>query len=314
MHTIEPAADTLHGYWSRERKPILTIQPGETVRYRTLDAKWNAYDADAGKLVKSPLLEQDPLGGHALCGPIYIEGARKGMTLEVSIDAIETEPLGWNWSGGEPRPLWQRLGVADAPLHERIWTLDNAAGTATSDSGFSVKMAPFMGTLGMPPDAPGNHTTRPPYTHGGNMDCKMLTVGSKVYLPIPVDGALFSTGDGHAAQGDGEVSIYAIECPMARVDLTFNLHDDMPLTTPRALTDEGWVTLGFDEDLDEAMLKALNAMLDLIMGLYSVSRKEALSLASVVVDLRVTQIVNTVQGVHAVLPHNALRVPKITTD
>lgn len=306
MHTIEPTKETLHGYWSRERDPVLTIQPGDTVRYRTLDAKWNAYDPDTETLVKSPLREQDPLQGHALCGPVYIDGAQPGMTLEIRTDAIETAPLGWNWSGGEPRPLWERLGVAEPPLFELTWTLDNAACTATSNSGFTTKLVPFMGVMGMPPDAPGNHTTRPPYVHGGNIDCKMLTVGSRLYLPVPVEGALFSAGDGHAAQGDGEASIYAIECPMERVDLTFHLHDDMPLSTPRALTDEGWVTLGFDEDLDEAMLKALDAMLDLMTAQLDVSRKEALALASVAVDLRITQIVNTVQGVHAVLPKDAL--------
>lgn len=305
MHTITPDEKTLHGYFSPERDPILTIQPGDTVRYRTLDAWWHAYDPDTDALVQSPLREQDPLKGHALCGPIYIEGARQGMVLGVEVGQIITAPLGWNLGGGEARPLWQKLGVADEPLHKLSWRLDNDARTATSESGFTVGLAPFMGVMGMPPAAPGNHTTRPPYVHGGNIDCKMLTSGSTLYLPIPVEGALFSVGDGHAVQGDGEVSIYAVECPMEQADLTFTLHD-IALSTPRAHTEAGWVTFGFHEDLNKAMLIALNAMLDLMMSEYTISRKEALALASVAVDLRITQIVNTTQGVHAVLPHGAL--------
>ncbi len=306
MHTIEPTEQTLHGYFSRDLPPVLTIQPGETVRYRTLDAKWNAYDPDARELVQSPLLASDPLAGHALCGPLAIAGARAGMVLEVEIGEVVVAPLGWNLGGGEARPHWERLGVADEPLHRVLWHLDANASTATSDKGFQVKLAPFMGVLGMPPPEPGQHTTRPPRIFGGNIDCKLLVTGSKLYLPIPVDGALFSVGDGHAVQADGEASIYAIECPVDRVDLTFRLHDDMELTTPRAETPAGWVTFGFDEDLDEAMYIALNAMLDWMTALYNISRKDALALASLVVDLHITQVVNTVQGVHALLRPGAI--------
>ncbi|MEL6268493.1 MAG: acetamidase/formamidase family protein [Chloroflexota bacterium] len=308
MHTITPTEKSLHGYWSRELDPILTVNPGETVRYSTLDAKWHSYDAEADTLIQSPQYKNDPLKGHALCGPIEIAGAKKGQVLEIAIGEIVTAPRGWNLSGGEPRDLWQRLGTAEEPLHRLEWSLDNDAKTATTIIGgknYTVKLAPFMGVLGMPPDEPGQHTTRPPYVHGGNIDCKMLTAGSKLFLPIPVDGAFFSTGDGHAAQGDGEVSIYAIECPIALVDLTFTLHD-MEIITPRAHTDEGLVTFGFHEDLNEAMMIALNAMLDLMVATYGITRKDALALASVAVDLRITQIVNTTQGVHAVLPHDAI--------
>jgi acetamidase/formamidase len=118
---------------------------------------------------------------------------------------------------------------------------------------------------------------------------------------------LFSTGDGHAAQGDGEASVTAIECPIERCDLTFVLHSELAITTPRARTAEGWLTLGFDADLDEAMYIALDAMLGLMGEQYGMSRGEALAMASVVVDLRVTQVVNGVKGVHAVLPHGAIR-------
>lgn len=302
MHTLEPSEHTLHGYFSRDLPPVLTIQPGETVRCRTLDSGWNAYDPQTQALVQSPLIGNDALAGHALCGPIAIAGAKAGMVLEVEVGDVVVAPMGWNRGGGEPRPYWERLGVANGPLHQLVWHLDANAGTATSDNGFRVGLAPFMGVMGMPPPDPGQHTTRPPRIYGGNIDCKLLVAGSKLYLPVPVDGGLFSVGDGHAVQADGEASIYAIECPIDRVDLTFRLHKGVPLATPRAETPAGWVTFGFDEDLNEAMLIALNAMLDWMMDLYTISRKDALALASLAVDLHITQVVNTVQGVHALLP------------
>jgi len=164
-----------------------------------------------------------------------------------------------------------------------------------------------MGVMGMPPDEPGLLATFPPRFCGGNIDCKELIAGSTLFLPIAVPGALFSTGDGHALQGDGEVSGVAIECPMERVELTFYLRDDIHITTPRANTPVGWITLGFHEDLHEATLIALNAMLDLMGEQHHLSRPRSLALASLLVDLRVTQIVNSVLGVHAVLPHGAIK-------
>lgn len=164
-----------------------------------------------------------------------------------------------------------------------------------------------MGVMGMPPDEPGRHPTPPPRRTGGNLDCKELVAGSSLFLPIEVPGGLFSVGDGHAAQGDGEVCVTAIECPMERVVLTFILHPEMRINMPRARTAEGWLGLGVHEDLHEATFLALEEILDLMEGLFQTDRRNALALASVVVDVRVTQIVNGVQGVHAVLPHGAVR-------
>ena len=132
--------------------------------------------------------------------------------------------------------------------------------------------------------------------------------GSTLYLPITLPEALFSVGDGHAVQGDGEVSGVALECPMERVDLTFHLRDDLPLTTPRVHSSKGWMTLGFHENLHEASYIAVDAMLDLMGEQYQLSRAQAIALASLVVDVRVTQIANGVLGTHAVLPHGAIRV------
>jgi acetamidase/formamidase len=152
------------------------------------------------------------------------------------------------------------------------------------------------------------HPTAPPRCWGGNIDCKELVAGTTLFLPIPVDGALFSAGDGHARQGDGEVSQTAIECPLDRLELTLSVDDRVQLRTPIAWTPAAWLTFGFDEDLDEAAAVAVEAMLDLMQRELQVDRTDALALASVVVDLRVTQLVNGVKGVHAVLSHDAIRM------
>ena len=134
----------------------------------------------------------------------------------------------------------------------------------------------------MPPPEPGIHSTIPPRRFGGNIDCKLLVAGTTLYLPIPVDGALVSAGDGHGAQGDGEVSGTAIECPLERVQLTIDVRDDLDLRMPIARTADAWVAFGFDEDLDIAAEHALETMLDLIERERGFDRKHALALASVV--------------------------------
>jgi len=178
--------------------------------------------------------------------------------------------------------------------------------TGRNQHGHTVALRPFMGILGMPPAEPGRHSTVPPRTHGGNLDCRDLVAGSTLLLPVPVDGALFSVGDGHAAQGDGEVGGTAIECPMDRVRLTFDLRDDVPVTGPVARVAEGWLTIGLGDTLDEAAAAALDSMYALMKHLHGVDRPDAVALASVVVDLRVTQIVNQVVGIHAVLRDGAI--------
>jgi acetamidase/formamidase len=165
-----------------------------------------------------------------------------------------------------------------------------------------------MGVMGVANRESGLLSTAPPRITGGNFDCKALTAGSTLYLPIQVEGGLFSVGDGHAAQGDGESGGTAIECPMDVLELGFDLVTDAPLNTPYAVTPSGWLTFGFDEDLNKAHDQALSAMVTLIAGRYHVSEKVALALAGVVVDLRITQTVNGVRGVHAILPHGSLRI------
>ena len=309
LHTIEPNRETLHGHFSNELPPVLTVDSGDTVRYRTLDAAWGLEPPTAVGAAREKFAPRDAErdAGHALCGPVAVRGAQPGMTLAVGIDVVQPDTWGWTYAGGWASALNQELGVAEAPEELLIWQLDAAAARGTDQYGHTLALRPFLGVIGMPPAAPGRHPTAPPRTCGGNIDCKELVAGSTLYLPIAVPGALLSAGDGHAVQGDGEVCGQAIECPMARVDLTLTLRDDLVLTTPRAHTPAGWITFGFHEDLHAAMITALDAMLGLLGEQYQLSRKHALALASLAVDLRITQIVNGVRGVHALLPFGAIQ-------
>ncbi len=307
---MRPERRTLHGHFSKDLPPVLSVVPGDTVRYRTLDAGWGL-EPFADARAERQLFEPRQRGlddGHALCGPVEVRGAEPGMTLEVHIGSILTGAWGYTRAGGAwSAELNRSLGLDEGDSQILAWTLDAEAMTGLSSNGYGVALSPFMGVLGMPPAEPGIHPTTPPRAWGGNIDCKELIQGSTLFLPVSVSGALFSVGDGHAAQGDGEVSGTAIECPMERVDLTFDLRADMQLTAPRAKTPTAWLTFGFHEDLNKAMRMALTDMLLLLNERFGLGSKEALSLASVVVDLRITQVVNGVCGVHAVLPHGALR-------
>jgi len=228
------------------------------------------------------------------------------MILEIRINEVLPGVWGWTGGGGWANDINKRLGLVEQGV-ELIWELDTRSMTGRDQYGHTLALHPFMGVMGMPPAEPGIHPTFPPRFCGGNIDCKELVAGSTLYLPIAIPLALFSVGDGHALQGDGEVSGVAIECPMERVDLTFHLRDDLHLTTPRATTSSAWITFGFHENLHEASLIALEAMLDLMEQQYQLSRPQALALASLIVDLRVTQIANGTLGVHAVLPYEAMK-------
>jgi acetamidase/formamidase len=305
MNFLRPTRATLHGHWSRDLPPVLTIDPGDTVQFATLEALWcveRRPKAWPWKQVqpRTPVLDD----GHALTGPVAIRGAKAGMTLEVRVDAIVPDDWAWTFSG-PPSERAAVLGLVDAAPFSQLWEIDPQKLIARDSRGRQVKLKPFMGVMGVAPAEPGVHATTPPRIWGGNIDCKELVTGTTLYLPIGVDGALFSVGDGHGLQGDGEVCGTAIECPMSRVDLTFNVID-RPLNAPRARTTDAWLTFGFDPDLNRASTMALSGMLDLIQELHNVGRQEALALASLAVDLRITQIVNQTQGVHAVLRLDAI--------
>ncbi len=246
--------------------------------------------------------------GHCLVGPVFIRDALPGMTLEVAIQEIVVGS--WGWTACWSNPIAEAAGVPSEDSACLNWTLDHERQTGVDQYGHQVSLRPFMGVMGMPGDEPGDQSTIPPRSTGGNIDCKELIAGTSLFLPIAVPGGLFSVGDGHAAQGDGEVSVTAIECGMDRVQLKFILHPEMKLSAPRAQIPGATITFGLDEDLDQAAHKAVREVVEIIMERLCVSRAVALALASVTVDLRVTQHVNGVKGVHAILRDEVLSMAK----
>lgn len=302
LHEIPLERRTLHGHFSRDLTPVLSVDSGDSIAFACLNAGWRTAEHET---LVDRVAELD--AGHALIGPVEIRGARAGQTLAVSIDELRIGAGGFTQAGGFESPLNERLGVADGDGVTLHWSLDADAATGRSDSGREVRLEPFLGVIGMPPDEPGLHSTAPPRPCGGNIDCKELVPGTTLFLPVPVDGALVSAGDGHAAQGDGEVSQLAIEAAVERAVLTLTVRDDLELAWPLAWTPEAWLSFGFDEDLDEAAAIAIDGMLALMGREHGFERREALALASVVVDLRITQMVNGARGVHARLAHGALR-------
>jgi acetamidase/formamidase len=284
VHDLPLERRTLHGHFSRDLPPVLTVEPGDSVRLATPNAGWELGRPGEHFEPRDPRLDS----GHALAGPIEVRGAREGETLVVRID--EVRPGSW---GVTPT----------SEEHAIVWELADGVGRG---GGFEVDLAPFLGVIGMPPVGHGVHSTIPPRRQGGNLDCKELVAGTTLYLPIPVDGALVSAGDGHARQGDGEVCGTAIECP-SEAQLTLDLRDDLELEWPVARIDGAWLTFGFDEHLGLAARIAVDGLVALMRREHGIEAGDALALASVVADLRVTQVVNGQLGVHAVLRDDAFR-------
>jgi len=240
-HRLDADERTLHGTFSPDREPVLVVDPGDTVVFSTLDSGWSVSPFPAGPEAsrqRHPAWREGL--GHALTGPVAVRGAEPGDTLEIRVVDVVPGEYGTTFAGGRPSYFNERYGLVEDGAVLR-WTLDAAAGTGTNHLGQSVRLAPFMGVMGTPPPEPGEHSTIPPRAWGGNLDCRDLVAGSTLYLPVGVPGALFSTGDGHARQGDGEVSGTAIECPMDRADLTLDVLPDLfgaPLRTPVTLTEQ----------------------------------------------------------------------------
>lgn len=301
-HRLDPTARTVVDVFSRDARPALTLDPGDRIAVRSLDASgYLARQSSPGQQVPRLL----PAGrGHCLTGPIAVRGAEPGATLSVHLESLRPDPWGWTVAAAADNELNRRLGVAD---DEPAWLLWDIDGDRASDQhGLTVPVAPFLGVIGVAPAEPGEHSTIPPRpTAGGNLDCRELTAGSTLYLPVQVPGALLSLGDGHAAQGDGEVGGTAVECAMT-TGLVIDLVPEPPLRTVHAITPTARITFGFDTDLNAATGDALDAMLTWLQALHDLERPTALAVASAAVDLRVTQVANQVWGVHAVLATDRL--------
>ena len=304
-HQLEPGPDTTVQVFSRDIPAALAVNPGDTVRVRSLDA-WGHLQRQTFPGEDQPQLFADRKG-HCLTGPIAVAGARPGDMLAVTFASLTPDSWGFTNAGRKDDAFTRLLDVEGGAPQWLLWEVDAERSTAVNDLGQKVRLGPFLGVVGVPPAAHGEVTTTPPRADGGgNIDCRELTAGSTLYLPVTVPDALLCVGDGHAAQGDGEVGGTAIECGMTS-ELVLDLVPDPPLTSIHAVTPTSRITFGLNADLNLATAEALKAMLTWMQSLFGMERTKALALASTVVDLRITQIANDTWGVHAVLKHDAVQ-------
>ena len=304
-HHIAASPETVRwGIFDATFPPLLTVNSGDTVTLECLSGTPEMLPpTDRGFTVPPALLaihRADPprMAGHILTGPVAIEGAEPGDTLEVHIDAIE---LGSDWGFCGFRPL---AGTLPEDFPER-WVshiaVDQARRTGALPWGPELALSPFFGVMGVaPPPNYGAISTKEPREHGGNLDNKELGAGATLFLPVWVPGANFSAGDGHGVQGDGEVCINALETCLTGT-FTFKLHKKTGLRFPRGETDTHFISMGLNEDLDLAMKQALREMIAFICARTNLSREQAYATCSLAVDFRVTQTVNGEKGVHGML-------------
>jgi acetamidase/formamidase len=287
-------ASDVHRAWDNSLPPRLQIDPGDTVVFDTRDAADGYYSCTS---THADVLARGPFRGHPLTGPVRIRGAHAGDVLVVEI--LEVKPaLDFGWTA--IRPGRGLLPEGDFPKpYLQIWDLSDGT-RARSERGVAVPIEAFPGVMGVTLDVPGEHSTMPPRRNGGNMDVKQLTAGTTLYLPVLVEGALFSIGDAHAAQGDGEVCITAVEMS-ARATLRFSLRQGWALPepqfrtpdTPRGARGACFATTAHGPDLFAASQQAIRYMIDHLVAERGLSREEAYIVCSVAADLRISEIVDT---------------------
>ncbi len=288
-HTL--IAEPTHSVWDRSLEPRLHVATGDTVQIACVDASGGQVYPG---MSTEDYLQIDRTRIHALTGPIWVYGAEPGDVLE--IDVLATQHCGWGWSS-----VVEGLGFLKDRFQEPYlfhWALDG-------DSSYSmtpavVPVRPFLGVMGVATAEDGKFRTRPPGMFGGNLDVRELCAGSKLYLPVFNRGALFSCGDGHAAQGDGEVCINGIECPLD-VTVRFHLHKHQPLAGPLVESSEAiasdstadaWIVIETGTDLADAARSATNRMVDLLVSRWGFTDVHAYILCSVAMRLRLSQVVN----------------------
>ena len=310
VQRIDAGPETVHwGFFESGLKPLLTIDSGERMTLSTVSGT-------PDQMPEPPLtvpaalpaihrgVTRKVVPGHICTGPVAVRGARAGQVLQVDIEAIE---LHYDWGYNVVRPLAGALPYDFDETRLIHIPLDRARMTGRLPWGLDIPLRPFFGVMAVaPPPAWGMLSTLPPRPNGGNLDNKELVAGTTLYLPIFVDGALFSAGDGHGVQGDGEVCITAIETGLIG---TFRLtaRADMKLAWPMAETPTHVMTMAFDPDLDDCVVIALRNMLDLICERTGITRYEAYTLCSLAADLRVTQVVNGSKGIHVMLEKQYLQ-------
>lgn len=307
-HTIKATKDTVHlGGFSHLLKPVITVNSGDTVDVETYTGL-NVCDKAPSEFVTPALWDiyenlspqrKIAAGPHLLTGPIFVQDAQPGDVLEVTLKKITPSlPVGFN----AIRKNWGALPQQFNQPALRFIPLDlkNNVAEFPTGSGIKIPLKPFFGILGVA--TPENcRNSVPPGKYGGNIDNRELQAGSKIFLPVFVPGALFSIGDGHSTQGDGEVNVTAIETSMNGT-IELKLRKDLQISTPIAETPTDIITMGFAPTLDEALEKALKNMIDFLVSCTKLSPEDAYVLCSLAVSFRITQVVNLPhKGVHGML-------------
>ena len=308
LHELVLTPANVHwGYYDAKVPPVLRMAPGERVRVETMVAGGLARLRLVGvaepeipaslKAVEQAVTERGP-GPHPMTGPIFVTGAEPGDTLEVRVLAIDfLHDFGVNAFSPGGGVLPDDFPYAKAKLFR--WPA--GATSVAFAPGVTVPLAPFFGSIGVaPPPLSGRISSRPPGWHGGNLDNKDLVAGSTLYLPVHMPGGLLSMGDGHAAQGHGEVTGTALETSL-RGTFEVRLHKGRRLRWPRAETPTHYIAMGLNEDLDEATRLAVRELVDFLVTEKKLSADDAYMLCSLAADLHVTQAVDATKGVHATL-------------
>ena len=313
VHELTATAATVHrGFFDASLTPVLTIDSGDIVRLETAtgNPKWFEDLGVPKEKIPAELytayegFEGRGRGDHNLNGPIAVRGAEPGDMLEIRIRAVDVR-LPIAGQGFVPN---RGVLPEDFPYEKgRVLWIDLERKTVEYAPGVVVPLKPFWGVIGVaPPPAMGRVPSGPPNVFGGNLDNRDLGAGSTLYLPVHVAGGLLSIGDGHAAQGYGEVCVSAVETSL-KGEIQVVLHKGRRLTSPRAETPTHFITMGLHADLDEAVRIATREMLDFLVATKGLSRDDAYMLASAAMDLVVTQAVDGTKGIHALMPKAIFR-------
>lgn len=302
-HHLLPTPETIHwGYFDATLPPALTVKSGDTVTIDTVTGS-PAFLPPRDSFFIPPALDDiiaavKPEGPHILTGPVYVEGAKPGNVLEVRIKDVQViQDWGFN-------VIIPKMGTLPHDYDEMVYNniaIDQARNVGIMPWGLELPLAPFFGVMGLaPPKGWGRISSIAPQSMCGNLDNKELVAGSTLYIPVFTEGGMFSCGDGHGCQGDGEVCVTAIETALRGV-FEFIVRDDLTFTWPRAETPTHHITMGMDPDLDTASVTALRDMIALLGEKAGLTHPEAYMLCSLAGDLHVTQTVNGNKGVHMMM-------------
>ncbi len=301
------------GYYSADAPPALRINSGDTVEIETVLTSSPKRLEGAGvpadqvepslRAIYKEVTDKGP-GGHILTGPVYIDGAEIGDTLEVRIQSIKLA-IPYAYNGFRPGSGFLPDEFPYARM--KIVPLDRERLVARFSDHIEIPIRPFFGSMGVaPPEASGRISSAPPWFHAGNLDNKELIAGTTLFIPVNAPGALFEVGDGHAAQGNGEVDITALETSLVGT-FQFIVRKDLHLRWPRGETPTHYITMGMHEDLREATRLATLEMIDFLVHEKHLTRDDAYMLTSAAADLAITQLVDGNKGVHAMIPKSIFR-------